>query len=447
LFQIFSKNEFKRSSGEGKRIMSVLKRLQILPKFVIIRFTKQKLTTKNLLGGTSFIFSVGIVLLGFFSASGSFYIGDFGVRLIFILFSILFFALLFYSIIVEKKRRQVIGMIGFFILCILFAYFVPLLPPATGLQRFELSASILKFLLTAILFVITGVIGASLALKPVYNFSQRANELSAYFLLCFAMLLIVYPLIIIIGNIFINGAGSITWQFLTEDVIKHGEYGGVNHALIGTFIIIGGTAAIALPLGVASAIYLIEYAKEGLIVRIIRIAADILQGIPSIVFGLFGLAVFVPLFGISILSGILVMSFMTLPIIIRSSEEALLCVPRILREGSYALGATKWQTIRRVVIPPSLPGIITGGVLGLGRAAGETAPIIFTASIFISRELPTSLFSPVQSLSYHLYVISKYIGAYPVEQNAWATALLLIGIVLGMNAIAMIIREKYRVEF
>ena len=159
----------------------------------------------------------------------------------------------------------------------------------------------------------------------------------------------------------------------------------MNHAIIGTFIIIFGTAAIALPLGVASAVYLIEYAKPGVIVRIIRIAADILQGVPSIVFGLFGFAVFVPIFGISILSGILVMGFMTLPIVIRGSEEALLCVPKSIREGSYALGASKWQTIRRVVLPPSLPGIITGAVLGLGRAAGETAPLMFTAAIFYSK--------------------------------------------------------------
>ncbi len=296
------------------------------------------------------------------------------------------------------------------------------------------------------LLTVMGIIGASLALKPIYNFSPRANELSAYFLLTFAVILIIYPLIVIIGNIVVNGAGGITWDFLTQDVIKHGELGGVNHAIIGTLLIVAGTAIIAIPLGVASAVYLIEYATAGPLVRAIRIAADILQGIPSIVFGLFGFAVFVPIFGISILSGILIMSFMTLPIIIRSSEEALLCIPHSIREGSYALGATKWQTIRRTVLPPSLPGIITGGVLGLGRAAGETAPIIFTASIFRS-PLPSSLFSPVQSLSYHLYVISKYIGAYPVEQNAWATALLLIGIVLGMNAFAIILREKYRVEF
>jgi phosphate transport system permease protein len=426
--------------------MPLRTRLLTLPKFITKKLKKENLTSKNLLGGISFIFSVVIALLGFFSASESFYIGDFAIRLIYIIFAILFIALLYYSLIIQKKYRQSLGMFGFVILLIIFAYFVPLIPPAAGLQQFGFSASILKFLLTAIFLLITGIVGASLALKPIYNFSLRANELSAYFLLIFAMLLIIYPLIIIIGNIFVNGAGGITWQFLTEDVIKHGEYGGINHALIGTFIIIGGTASIALPLGVASAIYLIEYAKAGLTVRIIRIAADILQGIPSIVFGLFGFAVFVPIFGVSILSGILVMSFMTLPIIIRSSEEALLCVPYNLREGSYALGASKWQTIRRVVLPPSLPGIITGGVLGLGRAAGETAPIIFTASIFIS-PLPSSLFSPVQSLSFHLYVISKYIGAYPVEQNAWATALLLIGIVLGMNAVAMIIREKFRVEF
>jgi len=264
--------------------------------------------------------------------------------------------------------------------------------------------------------------------------------------LTFALLLILYPLAVIIANIIINGIGGFSVDFFTQDVIKHGAEGGVNHAILGTFIIIFGTAAIALPLGVASAVYLIEYAKPGMIVRIIRVAADVLQGIPSIVFGLFGFAVFVPIFGISILSGILVMGFMTLPIVIRTSEEALLCVPQSIREGSYALGASKWQTIRRVVLPPALPGIITGAVLGLGRAAGETAPLMFTAAIFYSK-IPVSIFDPVQSLSYHLLQLTRYIGAYPVDQNAWATALLLIGIVLGMNAIAMIIREKFRVEF
>lgn len=319
-------------------------------------FSRSALTPKNILCGVSFTISAATALLGFFSAALSIYIGDLGVRLLFIALSLLFTSLLTYSMAIQKKGRHAIGLLAFTIILILCAYAVPFIPPAYGLQQFQFTASILKFLAISMLLTITGIIGASLALKPLYNFSRRANELSAYFLLTFAVLLIIYPLIVIIGNIIVNGAGGITWDFLTQDVIKHGELGGVNHAIIGTLIIIAGTALIALPLGIASAIYLIEYAKTGLVVRIIRIAADILQGIPSIVFGLFGLAVFVPLFGISILSGILIMSFMTLPIIIRSSEEALLCIPHSIREGSYTLGATKWQTIRRTVLPPPSRG-------------------------------------------------------------------------------------------
>jgi phosphate transport system permease protein len=223
--------------------------------------------------------------------------------------------------------------------------------------------------------------------------------------------------------------------------------GGVFPNIIGTLYLIIGTAVIALPLGIGCAIYLNEYARAGIITRIIRVAVDILQGIPSIVHGLFGLALFVPIFGRCLLTGIFILSFLTLPIIIRASEESLRSVPPGLREGSYALGGTKWQTIRRVVIPPAMPGIITGGVLGLGRAAGETAPIMFTAAFFMGAGIPKTLTSPIQALPTHLLELTKKIGAYEVDQNAWATAFLLLAIVLGMNALSIIIREKFRVEF
>ena len=202
-----------------------------------------------------------------------------------------------------------------------------------------------------------------------------------------------------------------------------------------------------LPLGIGAAVYLTEYAKGNIIVRIIRIAVDILQGVPSIVFGLFAYALLVSIFGFCLLNAILVLTFLTLPIVIRTSEEAILSVPGSLREGSYALGASKWQTIRKIVIPPALPGIITGGVLGIGRAAGETAPILFLGCVFIGAPLLPNLFSPFQALPYHLLQLIYYIGAYEVEQNAWATAFLLLSIVLGLNAFAIVIREKYRVEF
>ena len=143
----------------------------------------------------------------------------------------------------------------------------------------------------------------------------------------------------------------------------------------------------------------------------------------------------------------MILSFLTLPIIIRASEEALRSVPQDLREGSYALGGTKWQTIRRVVLPPAIPGIITGGVLGLGRAAGETAPIMFTAAFIMGAGVPNNLFDGIQTLPTHLLELTRKMGAYEVEQNAWATAFLLLAIVLGMNAVSIIIREKFRVEF
>ncbi len=424
----------------GKRLVGSL--LQKVKK----TFRKENATPKKILCSVTILVSSIISLLGFFSTVFSFYIGDDLVRILLGTVAILFCFLLYYSLMKAKKRKESISLLVFTVFVFFLAYALPMIPPTYGLQQFQMYASLLKFMIVSVVLVVVGVLGASFTMKPLYNFTSKANQASAYFILTFALLLILYPLAVIIANISINGIGGFTIDFFTKDVIKHGAEGGVNHAILGTFIIIFGTAAIALPLGVASAVYLIEYAKPGIIVRIIRVAADILQGIPSIVFGLFGFAVFVPIFGISIISGILVMGFMTLPIVIRSSEEALLCVPKSIREGSYALGASKWQTIRRVVLPPSLPGIITGAVLGLGRAAGETAPLMFTAAIFYSK-IPISIFDPVQSLSYHLLQLTRYIGAYPVDQNAWATALLLIGIVLGMNAIALIIREKFRVEF
>ena len=391
--------------------------------------------------------SILLVVIGFVSSMFSLYIGDLAVRLLFTILGILLILSMYCSYTKMKKGKKLFGMIIFTVVVLVLGVLVPLFPPSYGLRRFDIDASILKFLFVSILFIIVGILGVNYSMKTLYNFTSKASQLAAYFVLIFSIIIILYPLALIIGNIFVNGVSGITWEFLTQDVSRHGSKGGIYPALIGTLMIIVGTTVIALPLGIGSAIYLSEYAKGGPIVRIIRIAVDILQGVPSIVHGLFGLAVFVPLFGISILSGVLIMSFLTLPIIIRASEEAIRAVPQTIREGSYALGATKWQTIRRVVLPPSLPGIITGGVLGLGRAAGETAPIMFTAVYFIGAGVPDSLFDPIQALPTHLLQLTFYMGAYPVEQNAWATALLLLGIVLGLNAASIVIREKFRVEF
>ncbi len=410
-------------------------------------FSKENLTFKNILCYSSIVYCFIIALLGFVSSSISFYVGDFLARVFLIILFLFIFSLLVISFKEQKRIRPLITMSIFVIIVLLVAYFLPLFPPQYELRQFDVDASLLKFMITSIIFIILGILGASFTMKPLYNFSSQSKQAGAYFVLIFSMILILYPLGIIVGNIVVNGIGGITWEFLTEDVSRHGTQGGIFPALVGTLLIIIGTILIALPLGISSAVYLHEYARSGPIIRVLRIAVDILQGTPSIVHGLFGLAFFVPLFGISVLSGVLIMSFLTLPIIIRASEEALRSVPQNVREGSYALGATKWQTIRRVVLPPALPGIITGGVLGLGRAAGETAPIMFTAVAFIGAGIPKNLFQPIQALPYHLLTLTRYFGAYEVEQNAWATALLLIGIVLGINAFAIIIRERFRVEF
>ena len=402
-------------------------------------FKRDNWEFKKIICIISIVFSSLVAVIGFASVAMSVYVGDVLLKILLGTIVILLSILLFYSYVKLHKKKELASLIVFVVIVFLLAYYMPLFPPQYGLRSYDVDASILKFMIISIILIIVGILSASFSMKPLYNFTSKSNQASAYYFLTVAILLILYPLVIIVGNIVFNGIGGISWEFLTQDVSRHGTKGGVFPALVGTLLIMIGTVFIALPLGIGCAVYLQEY--------VIRIAVDILQGIPSIVHGLFGLAFFVPIFGISLLSGILIMGFLTLPIIIRASEEALRSVPLSLREGSYAVGATKWQTIRRVVLPPALPGIVTGTVLGVGRAAGETAPIIFTAVVFMGVGVPTDLFSPIQALPYHLLELTRYIGAYPVDQNAWATAFLLLAVVLGMNAIAIIIREKYRVEF
>jgi phosphate transport system permease protein len=404
-------------------------------------------TIKNTLSFFGIIISLIMVCIGFYSVLNQFYIGDTNLQIILFFLGLILLFQIIYSYLEIGFKKQIFTMILFTIIIIFLAMYLPSLPPKFDLREYEMSASILKFLIASISLIILGIFGVSFSIKPIYNFTSRAKQYSAYFILILSIIIILIPLIIIVGNIIINGAGGITLEFLTQDVSRHGQLGGISKAIVGTLCLIAGVAIISLPLGIGAAVYLTEYAKGGIIVRIIRITVDILQGVPSIVHGLFALALFVPLFGISLLSGILVLSFLTLPIIIRASEEAILAVPKSIREGSYALGATKWQTIKKVVLPPAFPGILTGGILGLGRAAGETAPIMFVAVVFIGARSVPSLFSEIQALPYHLLQLIYYLGAYEVEQNAWTTAFILLGIVLFMNAISILIREKYRVEF
>jgi phosphate transport system permease protein len=247
--------------------------------------------------------------------------------------------------------------------------------------------------------------------------------------------------------IFLNGVEAISWEFLTEPPRDSMTKGGIMPAILGTMYLTVGAIVVALPLGVVSAVYLSEYAKQGPVVRIIRIGINCLAGVPSIIFGLFGLGLFVVFlhFGSSILSGALTLGFLILPTIIGASEEALKSVPQTFREASLGLGVSKWQTILRVVIPNALPGILTGSILGIGRAAGETAPIMFTAAAFFTTKLPTSIFDEVMALPYHVYVLATA-GTHIEETRPlqYGTIVVLVALVLGVDLIAIIIRSYIR---
>ena len=276
---------------------------------------------------------------------------------------------------------------------------------------------------------------------------RKIKESIGFAVLRLSIGFILLALFIILYFIFIKGVKVVNWGFLTRMPCEGMTAGGILPAILGTFYLTICAILFALPLGVFAAIYLTEYAKQGRLIRIIRIGINNLAGVPSVVFGLFGLAVFVKLFGfgISILSGGLTLGILILPTIIRASEEALLVVPQSFREASLALGATKWQTIRQVVLPNAISGILTGSILGIGRAAGETAPILFTAVTFYSMRLPRSIFSEVQALPYHIYALMTE-GVYPEAQVpiAYGTALVLLFLVLGIDLIAIIIRSRFR---
>jgi len=249
----------------------------------------------------------------------------------------------------------------------------------------------------------------------------------------------------VIGLIVVRGAVAINWQFLTT--MPHGgmKEGGILPAIVGTLLLTLGTALVAVPIGVGGAVYLSEYARDTRLTRAIRLAIVNLAGIPSIVYGLFGLGMFVLFlrFGTSILAGSLTLAIMTLPVIISTAEEALRAVPQEFRTVSASLGGTRWQGIRNIVLPQALPGIITGIILGLLRAAGETAPILFTVAAFYLPRLPSSPLDQTMALPYHLYVISTQVPGMPLSVQ-YGTALVLLGLVLSLNIVATLIRRYFR---
>jgi phosphate transport system permease protein len=279
----------------------------------------------------------------------------------------------------------------------------------------------------------------SKSLKP------QTRERIAFGLLTASAGVVIVLTVLVIGLLVARGISALTPEFLFAFPTNGMRSGGIFPAIVGTLYLVMGTIIFSVPLGVLAAIYLSEYARPNALTRLIRLSIVNLAGVPSIVYGLFGFGVFVLLlrFGASLLSGSLTLALLVLPVIIVAAEEALRSVPQTFREASLALGATKWQTVRRVVLPNALSGIITGMVIAIGRAAGETAPILFTVAAFFLPHLPRSVFDQAMALPYHLYIMSTQVPNAP-PRIQWGTALTLLIIVLGMNLIAAVIRGRFR---
>ncbi len=272
-------------------------------------------------------------------------------------------------------------------------------------------------------------------------------QFAGFFALRLSVALVLAALAILLIDIINKGSGAISLEFLTKAPRRGMTEGGIFPAIIGTFLVTMVSAIMAVPLGMAAAIYLNEYAGQGALTRVIRVAIRNLAGVPSIVYGLFGVILFVNVlgFGTSILSAGLTLGLMTLPWTISASEEALKTVPETWREGALALGATKWQMVRTNVLPYAMPGMLTGAIIGLARAAGETAPIMFTGAAFFLPSLPKSLSDQFMALPYHLYIMStQHHAIQQVRPLAYGTALVLIGLVLIMNMSAVVLRYRLR---
>ncbi|MFC1871034.1 phosphate ABC transporter permease PstA [Chloroflexota bacterium] len=275
--------------------------------------------------------------------------------------------------------------------------------------------------------------------------TRQLSQRAAFALLIIATTIVVIPVLFIVLQIIANGASAISWEFLTQAPSQAGKAGGILPAIVGTFFLMLGTIIVALPLGVMTGIYLTEYAGHNWLTRSINMAIVNLAGVPSIVYGLFGLGIFVLLFhfGMSLLSASLTLACQALAMVVTTSKEAILAVPREHREGSLAVGVTKWQTIRHIVLPQALPGIITGAVLAMSRAAGETAPILVVGAAFFIPGLPHSPFDQFMALPYHLYTVAAHVPGIP-KNTVWGVALVLLVVVLFFNVLATIIRLRTR---
>jgi phosphate transport system permease protein len=279
------------------------------------------------------------------------------------------------------------------------------------------------------------------------NRRKKITEQAAFIVIRIASFAVLAFLLFILGYIVKNGISAISWEFISEMPRDEMTKGGILPAIVGTLYLMIGSSLVAIPIGVATAVYLVEYARSERLVKIIRLGVNNLAGVPSVVFGLFGLSVFVVFFnfGVSILAGSLTLGILNMPLVIRTTEEALLVVPGSYREASLSLGATRFQTIARIVLPNALPGILTGVMLSMARAAGETAPIMFTAAAFSTPDLPTSVYNEVMALPYHIYVLATA-GTHIAETRPlqYGSAIILILLVLVLNIGGMILRYRMK---
>ena len=313
-----------------------------------------------------------------------------------------------------------------------------------------LGASFDYTFLLPLLILICSLLCIKDALNIIYGYSARGREALVFLAVRMSAVLSLILLGGILFAIVYKGIWAISWEFLTEPHRRLGQAGGISTAIMGSFWMVLGAMIVSSPLGIGAAIYLHEYSRSQRLNRLITIAVSCLNGVPSVVFGLFGLAFLVRFFGVSLLSGSIILGLINIPTIILTCQEALKSVPNSLREGSMALGATKWQTIKKVVLPSAMPGILTGVIMGVAKASGETAPIMWTAVTFTATPVQMiygiipDLFQPVNNLDYHLLNLIYFLGAWDVEAKAWGTALVLIAVVLGTNMLAIVVRNRYR---
>ncbi len=280
--------------------------------------------------------------------------------------------------------------------------------------------------------------------RPLLN-SRKITQRTAFIFLVLATVITVTPVLFIIIYTIVRGGGALSWDFIVQFPSQAGKAGGILPAIVGTFYLMIGTLVFALPIGVLAGIYLTEYARDNWLTRFINLAIVNLAGVPSIVFGLFGLSVFVLAFhfGLSLLAASLTLACQALAMVITTSREALLAVPKEYRDGSLAIGVTRWQTIRHIVLPQALPGIITGAVLAISRAAGETAPILVVGAAFLLPKLPQSPLDQFMALPYHLYTAAAHVPGM-AKETIWGIALVLLIVVLSFDILAAAIRIKTR---